>query len=149
MDKNTNCPQAEHSELCDIINKARFAMKDDQKYLSKMMVWKDGIIILWMSILNPQPSNLNFEFLIINFQSSYLKYTLFTLCLHLQFLFPLHQSKVQPIWLKILQDFMRKHHLQVFSSLAVHWPNSFNHVILFYLLVGKSTMCIAPRYRKS
>ena len=97
MDKITNCPQAKHSELCNVIKKARFAMKDDQKYLSKMLVWKVGIIILWLSILNPQPSNLNFEFLIINFQSSYLKFNLFTLSLHLQFLFPLHPSKVQPI----------------------------------------------------
>ena len=44
LEKVANCPQAENLELYNVLKIARFATKDEQKYVYQMLVWHDQIL---------------------------------------------------------------------------------------------------------
>ena len=44
LEKNVNHPQAENSQVNNVLKIARFAKKDEQKYVYEILVWQDGIL---------------------------------------------------------------------------------------------------------
>ena len=44
LEKVVNRPQAENSKLYNVLKIARFATKDEQKYVNQMLVWHDRIL---------------------------------------------------------------------------------------------------------
>ena len=52
LEKVVDHPQAENSELYNVLKIARFATKDEQKYVYQMLVWHDQILKSWVPIQN-------------------------------------------------------------------------------------------------
>ena len=96
MEKVVKCPQAENSQIYNLLKIVCLTTKDKQKYVYQLLVLHDEILKFWLPILNSQPSNLNFE---LSFFSSPYLYSPWSNLNLLFFLIP--QSKVQDIWLKI------------------------------------------------
>ena len=44
LEKDVNHPQAENSQVNNVLKIARFAKKDEQKYVYEILVWQDGIL---------------------------------------------------------------------------------------------------------